>query len=83
MSSSAPRRGFTVTCTTVPGMPTAYCWLMTGNGADAYSLSTDNGGPSYLLNAAEGGVGVSVEVNDLGPGKAKARELVATALAHL
>ncbi len=54
-----------------------------GLGADAYSLSTDSGGPSYSLNAVEGGVGVSVDVNDLGPGKAKARELVATALAHL
>ena len=54
-----------------------------GLGADAYSLSTDSGGPSYSLNAVEGGVGVSVDVNDLGPGEAKARELVATALAHL
>jgi hypothetical protein len=28
-------------------------------------------------------VGVNVEVDELGPSKAKARELVATALAHL
>lgn len=56
---------------------------VTGLGADAYSLSMDRGGPAYSLSAAKGGVAVNVEVNDLGPGKAKARELVATALAHL
>jgi hypothetical protein len=54
-----------------------------GLGADAFSLSRDTGGPSYSLSAVEGGVGVNVEVNDLGAGKAKARELAATALAHL
>lgn len=54
-----------------------------GLGADAFSLSNDNGGPSYSLSAVEGGVGVNVEVDELGPGKAKARELAATALAHL
>jgi hypothetical protein len=54
-----------------------------GLGADAFSLSTDSGGPSYSLSAVEGGVGVNVEVDELGPSKAKARELVATALAHL
>lgn len=54
-----------------------------GLGADAFSLSNDNGGPSYSLSAAEGGVAVNVEVNDLGAGKAKARELLAAALAHL
>jgi hypothetical protein len=54
-----------------------------GLGADAYSLSTDTGGPAYSLSAAKGGLAVNVEVNDLGAGKAKARELVATALAHL
>lgn len=56
---------------------------VTGLGADAYSLSTDGGGPAYSLSAAKGGVAVNVEVDDLGPGKAKARELVAAALAHL
>jgi hypothetical protein len=56
---------------------------VTGLGADAYSLSTDSGGPTYSLSAAKGGVAVNVEVNDLGPGKAKARELAAAALAHL
>ena len=56
---------------------------VTGLGADAFSLSNDNGGPSYSLSAVEGGVGVNVEVDELGPGKAKARELAATALAHL
>jgi hypothetical protein len=54
-----------------------------GLGADAYSLSTDTGGPAYSLSAAQGGVAINVEVNDLGAGKAKARELVAAALAHL
>lgn len=54
-----------------------------GLGADAYSLSTDSGGPAYSLSAAKGGLAVNVEVNDLGPGKGKARELVAAALAHL
>ena len=54
-----------------------------GLGADAFSLSTDSGGPSYSLSAVEGGVGVNVEVDELGPSKAKARELAATALAHL
>jgi len=54
-----------------------------GLGADAFSLSNDNGGPSYSLSAVEGGVAVNVEVDDLGSGKAKARELAATALAHL
>jgi hypothetical protein len=54
-----------------------------GLGADAYSLSTDSGGPQYSLSAAKGGVAVNVEVNDLGPGKARARELAAAALAHL
>jgi hypothetical protein len=54
-----------------------------GLGADAFSLSTESGGPSYSLSAAEGGVAVNVEVDELGQGKAKARELVATALAHL
>jgi hypothetical protein len=56
---------------------------VTGLGTDAFSLSTDSGGPSYSLSAVQGGVSVNVEVNDLGTGKAKARELVATALAHL
>jgi hypothetical protein len=56
---------------------------VTGLGADAFSLSTGSGGPSYSLSAVKGGVGVNVEVDELGPGKAKARELVATALAHL
>ena len=56
---------------------------VTGLGADAFSLSTDSGGPSYSLSAVEGGAGVNVEVDELGPSKAKARELVATALAHL
>lgn len=56
---------------------------VTGLGADAFSLSTDSGGPSYSLSAVEGGAGVSVEVDELGPSKAKARELVAAALAHL
>lgn len=56
---------------------------VTGLGADAFSLSTDSGGPSYSLSAVEGGVGVNVEVDELGPSKAKARELAATALAHL
>ena len=56
---------------------------VTGLGADAYSLSTDSGGPAYSLSAAEGGIAVNVEVNDLGPGKARARQLVAAALAHL
>ena len=54
-----------------------------GLGADAFSLSDDSGGPSYSLSAAKGGVAVNVEVDDLGPGKAKARELAAAALAHL
>jgi hypothetical protein len=56
---------------------------VTGLGADAFSLSTDSGGPSYSLSAVEGGVGVNVEVDELGPSKAKARELAAAALAHL
>ncbi|HTZ23615.1 MAG TPA: hypothetical protein VMC83_06460 [Streptosporangiaceae bacterium] len=56
---------------------------VTGLGADAYSLSTDSGGPAYSLSAAKGGVAVNVEVDDLGTGRAKARELVAAALAHL
>jgi hypothetical protein len=56
---------------------------VTGLGADAFSLSTDSGGPSYSLSAVEGGAGVNVEVDELGPAKAKARELAATALAHL
>jgi len=56
---------------------------VTGLGADAFSLSTDSGGASYSLSAVEGGVGVNVEVDELGPSKARARELAATALAHL
>jgi hypothetical protein len=35
------------------------------------------------LSAVEGGADVNVEVDELGPSKAKARELAATALAHL
>jgi hypothetical protein len=54
-----------------------------GLGSDAFSISNDSGGPSYSLSAVQGGVAVNVEVDDLGPGKAKARQLVATALAHL
>ena len=56
---------------------------VTGLGTDAFSLSTDSGGPSYSLSAVEGGVGVNVQVDELGPSKAKARELAASALAHL
>jgi hypothetical protein len=47
-------------------------------------LSAGEGGPSYILSVfGLGGVGVNVEVDELGPSKAKARELAATALAHL
>jgi hypothetical protein len=56
---------------------------VTDLGADAFSLSMDSGGPAYSLSAVEGGAGVNVEVDELGPAKAKARELAATALAHL
>jgi hypothetical protein len=54
-----------------------------GLGTDAFSISNDSGGPSYSLSAAKGGIAVNVEVDDLGAGPAKARQLVAAALAHL
>jgi hypothetical protein len=54
-----------------------------GLGDDAFSISTDSGAPDYSLWAAKGGRAVEVNVNDLGQGPVRARDLVGTALSHL
>jgi hypothetical protein len=56
---------------------------VSGLGQDAFAFTLVEGGPEYTLSALDGSVGVSIEVNDVGPAEAKTRELVAAALPNL